>query len=353
MALKRINYQGFRNLVDGELHFADDYNFIIGENGAGKTNLLEAIFYVGLASSFRARDEKNLICSGKQFLRIDAETEEKNAFLYLDGNKKKLVLQGNEVRRLSEFIGWLGITLLSIEDLWIVRGAPSKRRAFLDWAIAKISPAYLDNLIEYRKILRQRNKILQSAHDNGKLDLLELFDEQMIKIGNEIYREREKKISELKEDIIKFSSEFGMKKFTLRYHSTCPEMRLDHTVLKRVREKELIFGHTLVGPHRDDLLFFTNGHPLKHYASEGEERAAAISLKLAESEMLYRKTKSRPVLLLDEAGAELDTVKKETFLNLLKGQIFYASTQAPRFIRKEGSACRVFSVKKGQIEVSA
>jgi len=352
MALRRISYQGFRNLADTQLQFADDFNFIIGGNGAGKSNLLEAIFYVGLGSSFRIKEERSLIRSDDQFLRVNAETNGSEAIVYLDNNTKKLTLQGNEVNRLSDFVGWLGITILSIEDLWIVRGAPAKRRSFLNWVIAKFSPVYLSNLIEYRKILRQRNRVLQSMKENGDSDLLEIFDEQLIKFGNEIYKEREINLSELKETITTLSADFGLEKLNTHYQSTCPEMRLSHGFLKKMRQKEIVYGYTIVGPHRDDLVFSINGHPLKQFASEGEERATAISLKLAEAEILHRKTAKRPILLLDEPGAEFDQVKKEILLNFLKGQVFYASTQLPQIAHLKNKNYNIFTIERGIVEIS-
>ncbi len=352
MALRKISYQGFRNLVDTQLEFANDFNFIIGGNGAGKSNLLEAIFYVGLGSSFRIKEERSLIRSDEQFLRVNAETNRKEAIVYLDNNTKKLTLQGNDVNRLSDFVGWLGITILSIDDLWIIRGSPVKRRSFLNWVIAKFSPTYLSNLIEYRKILRQRNRVLQSAKENGDVNLLEIFDEQLIKFGNKIYKEREINLPELTKVIKTLSADFGLKNLNTHYQSTCTEMRLSHDVLQKMRQKEIAYGHTIVGPHRDDLMFSINGHPLKQFASEGEERATAISLKLAEAEILYHKTGKRPILLLDEAGAEFDQTKKEILLNFLEGQVFYASTQLPRIAHLKEKNYSIFSVKRGIVEVS-
>jgi len=351
--IKRIKYQGFRNLADAELEFADNFNFIIGKNGTGKTNLLEAIFYVGLASSFRIREEQNLIRAGEPFLRVDAETENMRAIVYFDGQKKKLTLQGNKVPRLSNYVGWLGITILSIEDIWMVRGTPSRRRAFMDWTIAKTSAVYLSNLIEYRKILRQRNRILQNGGDNKDRDVLELFDEQLIKTGNEIYHERADFLPKLKENITVFGQELGLQKLTLGYCSSCPDMELNHDILKRIRQRELIVGHSLVGPHRDDLLFSINARPLRSFASEGEERAGVISMKLAEAEILYKETGKRPILLLDEVAAELDRDKIEVLLRLLQGQVFFASTQLPNFSKSDRTKNRFFSVERGVFEISS
>lgn len=350
MVLKKIKYQSFRNLIDAELEFTDDFNFIIGKNGAGKTNLLEAIFYAGLGSSFRVREEEHMIRIGESFLRVDAETENISAAVFYDGQKKKLTLQGNEIRRLSNYVGWLGLVILSIEDIWIVRGGPSRRRSFLDWTIAKISTVYLSNLIEYRKIIRQRNNILQNGEESTN-EVLRLFNEQLIKTGNEIYRERAAFLPMLKENISVFGNELGLQELTLSYQSTCPDMHIDETVLDRVRSKESMVGHTLVGPHRDDLNFSIKDRPFRDFASEGEERAGVIAMKLAEAEILHKKNGQRPILILDEVGAELDDDKTKRLLGLLKGQVFYASTQMPDFSKNDGQKNRHFTVERGSIEV--
>lgn len=352
MVLNRIRYQGFRNLVDAEIQFAEDLNYIIGDNGAGKTNLLEAIFYAGNASSFRESDDRSLVRFGAGFFRLEAMAEgRQDATVYFDGERKRMTLNGNNVSRISDFIGWLGVTIMSIDDIWIVRGAPSKRRSFLDWAIAKISPAYAADLAEYRKILRQRNRYLQTYSENGSKKLFEILDEQLIQSGNEIYRKREAKMPELREKFVEFGANFSSNKYDVNYQSVCANMRLDNDTLRQVRAREISLGQTVVGPHRDDLLFSINGRPMQHYASEGEERAASIALKLAEAEMLYRSRSDRPILLLDEVSAELDRKNRRILLGLLKGQIFYASTQLPES-KSGGEHCRSFTVEGGAVEVS-
>lgn len=353
MVLKHIEYQGFRNLVDGEIEFADSFNFVIGDNGAGKTNLLEAIFYAGNASSFRDKEDHNLVGFDSEFLRVAAGAdEERNAAIFLDSTKKKLTLGGNNVPRISDFIGWLGITIMSIEDIWIIRGAPAKRRAFLDWTIAKTSPVYTASLIEYRKIVKQRNKFLQSLNEGGSKDLLEVLDERLIETGNEIYKKRGAILPELKKHFTDFGMNFSVKKFNFDYQSICPNMRLDQDILKRVRHREVSLGQTVVGPHRDDLFFSIDGRAMQHYASEGEERAASISLKLAEADMLLEARGERPVLLLDEVSAELDNGKREILLDLVKGQVFYASTQMPQISSSTADDRRFFYINGGAIEVS-
>jgi DNA replication and repair protein RecF len=353
MVLKHIEYQGFRNLADAGIGFVQDFNYIIGNNGSGKTNLLEAIFFAGHASSFREHEDRNLIRFDADFLRVEASADgDRNAVVYFDKDRKKITLGGNNVVRISDFIGWLGVIIMSIEDIWIVRGAPSKRRAFLDWAIAKLSPSYVMDLTEYRKVVRQRNRYLQSLNENGSSKLKDVLDEQLIRCGNEIYRKRAARMPELREKFSNFCGCFSLKRFDVDYHSVSENMELNEQILKRVRRREVALGQTVVGPHRDDLFFSINGRAMQHYASEGEERAASISLKLAEAEMLYEAKGERPVLLLDETSAELDQHKREVLLGLLTGQVFYASTEMPAFRLQEGKACRIFNIERGVIEVS-
>ena len=353
MILNRVRYQGFRNLVDAEIDFSDDFNYIIGDNGAGKTNLLEAVYYAGNGSSFREKEDRSLIRFNAKFLRVEAEAgSDRIAAVYLDAARKKIMLDGNNVPRISDFIGWLGVTIMSIDDIWIVRGAPARRRHFLDWAIAKVSPAYVAALVEYRKIVRQRNRFLQSLNENGSRKLFEVFDEQLIASGNEIYRRRAAKLPELREIFADIGAHFSLRKLDMDYKTECSDMELNEQVLRRVRSVEIARGQTVVGPHRDDLLFSLNGHSMQHYASEGEERAASISLKLAEAEMLYRARGERPILLLDEVSAELDATKRDILLGLLQGQVLYASTRPPESDAVAGRKIRVFRIERGKVEIS-
>lgn len=349
MVLRTIEFQGFRNLTDNRLEFSDTFNLVVGDNGAGKTNLLEAIFFAGLASSFRAKDERSLIRFNDSFLRVTAQSNEKNANIFFNG-EKRLTLQGNIIKGLNEFIGWLPVTVLSLEDIWIIRGAPAKRRSFLDWLITKLNPSYLVSLTEYRKVLRQRNRVLQTVRHDGNYRLLEVYDEQLTGYGNEIYREREKHLPSLRDKVTRLARDLGLMELAVNYLTTCPDLRLNPELLEHARAQELKWGETVVGPHRDDLAFFTAGRPLRDYASEGEERSAAIALKLAEVEMLSERSGTPPVLLLDEAIAEFDRDRRQTFFQMLKGQIFYSSTQRPDF--PTPAAGTVFNVRRGQIEIS-
>jgi DNA replication and repair protein RecF len=353
MSLQTLSIQGFRNLTDTTICFSEHFNFFTGNNGAGKTNLLEAIYVAGTASSFRARENRILIKNNEPYFRVEARTDTTNASIYYDGTRKKLMRAGNEVKRLSEYVGWLGITMLSIEDLWIVRGAPAQRRSFFDWLIAKASPRYLDDLLEYRKLVSQRNRVLQSIHDNGNQGVLEAYNECYITMSNRVYQERKRFLPMLQTCMVDISGQLGLNSFAVDYHSTCPDMNLDQAQIERVYDREIHYGRTVIGPHRDDLHFSLEGQTFQHFASEGQERVAAISLKLAEASIIERHTGKRPLLVLDEASGELDTLRKQHLLGLLDGQVFYASTQIPSHMPIKDKDCAYYLVQGGSIEKTA
>lgn len=352
MSLKTISVHGFRNLADTELHFSPHLNFFTGNNGAGKTNLLEAIYVAGTASSFRVRENKIMIKDNESHFWIEACTDTKKASIYCDGTRKKLVLGGNEVKRLSEYVGWLGITMLSIEDLWIVRGAPAQRRSFYDWLISKISPRYVDDLLEYKKLVSQRNRILQTIQSNGNQGVFDVYTEHYINTGNRIYHERKRFLPQLKSALVDFGTKLGLKNFSIDYNSTCPDMTIDQDQVKQVYDKEVQYGRTILGPHRDDLHMSMENHPFQHFASEGQERAAAISLKLAEALMIKSQTGEQPIIVMDEAIGELDIIKRKILLDLPEGQVFYASTQLPSGSQHQDKKTLYFTVQGGLIEAS-
>ncbi len=349
MILCSIETQGFRNLTDNRLEFSSAFNVFTGENGAGKTNLLEAIFYAAVASSFRVKDERNLIRINDSCLRLTAQSDAKTAQIFFNG-EKRLLLQGHVVKTINEYIGWLPVTILSLEDIWTIRGAPVKRRSFLDWLITKLTPTYLASLSEYRRVLRQRNRVLQTARFEGDPGLLDAYDEQLVRLGNELYQERSRYLPALFERTIDRALLLGLRELKATYDSTCPDMTMTIEQLRQTRANELKWGETTIGPHRDDIHILVAGRPIRDFASEGEERTAAIALKMAEIDLLRAKTGAPPILLMDEATAEFDERRISALLAMLQGQIFYSSTRHPDFPIPGDH--RRFRVAGGLIEVS-
>ncbi len=349
MILHELEYEGFRNLVNGHLEFAEGFNLIQGPNGAGKSNLLEAIFFSAYATSFRTNEDRNLVKFNDSYLRVKARSNRTEASVFYNG-EKKLILGGNQKQRLSEFVGWLQVTVLCLDDIWIIRGAPAKRRLFLDWLLSKLSPEYVANLANYKKILRQRNHLLQIRKTDTEDDLLDVFDERLIYYGNRVYEARERILPELQKKFIEFVDYVGLINPKIDYISSCPDMRLNGKLLRDKFADEIKWGETLIGPHRDDLLLTLNGSPVKNFASEGELRLCAVGLKIAEAKILQNKTGETPILLIDEIAGELDENRKSQLFGMFGNQIFYATTQDIEQLNK--FVTRKFSISGGRVEVS-
>ncbi|MEO0126123.1 MAG: DNA replication and repair protein RecF [candidate division WOR-3 bacterium] len=347
MILQTIEYQGFRNLCDGKISFCEDLNIITGENGAGKTNLLEAIFFSAYGTSFRTNDDRNMVKFNESYMRVTSVSNEMNASIFYNGTKK-FTVNGNEKERLSDYVGWLPVVIMSLNDIWIIKGSPAKRRSFLDWLLIKLHPVYGANLNEYKKILRQRNLILQQG--NLDISLLDVYNERFIHWANLIYAERKKILPVFKEVLEIKAKEIGLNNISFEYLSPCPDMELTLEALKKVESMEFNRAETLLGPHRDDFTIKINGYPVKEFSSEGETRIIALLLKLIEREIIKQKINEEPILLLDEVMIELDRFHRKQFFEMLKGQIFYATVNGLEDINKHNK--KVLIIKRGYIALS-
>ncbi len=324
MILQGIEYEGFRNLTDNRITFGEGLNLINGENGAGKSNLLEAIFFAAYGTSFRTSDDRSLVKFDASHLRIVGKSTNAEATVFYNGTKKYM-LNGCARNRLSEYAGWLSVVIMSLNDVWIIRGAPAKRRSFLDWLLIKLNPVYSTNLSEYRKVLRQRNCLLQQPSRDPSL--FEIYDQQLIRWANIIYEDRRRIIPIIREKVAQKAREMGISEVSFEYLCSCPDMHLTPELLTKNRPTENRKGETTLGPHRDDIHISIDNHPAKNYASEGECRLIAIILKLAEAEIIQIKTTDKPIFLLDEVAMELDRKNRTRFFDLIDGQIFYASVE--------------------------
>ncbi len=347
MILQEIEFEGFRNLLDGRILFCGGLNIITGENGSGKTNLLEAIFFSAYGTSFRTNDDKNMVKFNNPYMKVSGISSEVKASVFYNGTKK-FIINGNEKERLSDYVGWLPVVVMSLNDIWIIRGAPAKRRSFLDWLLIKSHPVYGANLNEYKKILRQRNLLLQQ--ENLDISLLDVYNEQFIYWANLIYTERKKILPVFKKMLELKGKEIGLGEISFEYISSCPDMELTLNDLKKIEPLEFNRGETLLGPHRDDFTIQINGYPAKQFSSEGESRIIALLLKLIEGEIIRQKINQEPIFLLDEVTIELDRIYRKKFFEMIKGQIFYATVDGLDDINNQDK--KTFIVKRGSVAVS-
>lgn len=366
MKIKKISIINIRNIIKSEIEFNKNINVIIGNNAQGKTNFIESLYIVGNLKSFRTNDEKEIIninennaCISSKITNNGLENDVKINFFK---NENKIIrLNSKKVLKISDYIGKLNITLFSPDDLLIVKGDSSIRRRYIDNILSKIDKEYLINLINYHKILKQRNILLKKIKLNiEKENSLYPWNEQLITFSHKIYKKRTENIL-----IINLLSHNIHKKLKntedleINYkdtiYSTPSGIDDDYEKafkirLKRVQPEEIARGISIIGCHRDDIEIKLNNLNSRVFGSQGQKRSIAISLRVAEAEFINDVTKEYPVFLLDDIFSELDEKRKEDLLSLIhfKPQVFITGTNREDFeqllIKSD-----VFNVNNGEI----
>jgi len=372
MVLKRLCLRGFRNLTDVEVGFENKKSFIFGDNAQGKTNILESIYLLCLAKSFRTNDDEELVSFEERGFLVHGEfindtgNIQKVSIQYEAATGKAIRVDGKNVRLFSQLIGQFPVVTLSSEDHSITQGPPACRRKFFDILISQSSARYLEGLKEYDRVLKQRNKIL-SDFAQKKISHkreLDVWNRQLIEKGDFIVRFRSKVVEEINSTLSRYYQNITNKKdvFQIRYSPQIEFQSFDQIKaafekqLKKTGTKELLLGKTLVGPQRDEYLFMVDGKNIRQYGSRGEHKSALISLKQAESVLLRKKTGTEPILLLDDLYAELDKKRGQNVLNLFSNdsQCFITGTSSDFDVLSETHRKRhdysIYFVKEGKVE---
>ncbi|MBB3110923.1 DNA replication and repair protein RecF [Paenibacillus phyllosphaerae] len=367
MYLNSIQLQHYRNYEQLELATDSQVNLFVGPNAQGKTNLLESIFVLALTKSHRTSKDKELIGWQSQNARIRGEVEKRYGKVTLDlslsGQGKKAKINGLEQRKLSDFVGALNVVMFAPEDLEIVKGTPGIRRRFLDMEIGQVQPGYLHTLGQYAKVLVQRNNYLKSATPGSvNTSMLDIWNMQLAEYGVKIMKKRENFIYKLQRwaEQIHAGITGGSEELTIVYRPSFDtdgekeeSVLFDQFMIKltQVKDQELRRGMTMVGPHRDDIAFFINGKEAQVYGSQGQQRTTALSLKLAEIELIHEEIGEYPLLLLDDVLSELDQNRQtqliETFQN--KVQTFVTTTGLESVNIAKLHDSRIYEVRDGQV----
>lgn len=339
MYLEEISLVNFRNYHSKTLLFEQPGSFLCGQNGCGKTNLLESIYLLSYGKSFRTTNAEELVMFSKEHFSIsgtfNGSMKRKIEYRFSKGERKILV-NGVEISNLKELIGNIALILLSLNDINLVVGNPVLRRHYLDAVLSILYTDYLSDLLDYRRILRQRNRLLYlfKIGKRENVDGIDGWTDELVHVGSRIIEKRLSIMEGMDELTSFYYALFAPSKDTLTL-SYKPSMELNgdiadsfSTELKNRFRSEMERGITLVGPHRDDLFIVLNGFPARKFASEGEQRTCAISLKLAQASFLKKRMKNDPILLVDEAVAELDRARKKKVLQHVTdiGQCFIATT---------------------------
>ncbi len=334
MWINNIKIKNFRNYENEEIKLEKNINIFYGENAQGKTNIIEAIFLCSLGKSFRAKKDIEMIKLNKEnsIVEIEYEKTDRDGKIKIElGNKKNIYINGIKIKKLSELLGNINVVIFTPDDINILKGGPENRRKFLDIMISQLRPNYINILNLYSKTIDQRNKYLKQIKEENKDEkLLEIWDEKLVEYGTKICEYREEFINKIIEKIEKIHKKITneKEKIELKYVTECREKQEYLNILKQRRKLDIIKGFTTKGVHRDDFVIYINNKEINIYGSQGQNRTAMLSLKLAELQVIYDEIGEYPILLLDDFMSELDKTRRKNFLeNIENTQVIITGTE--------------------------
>jgi len=358
VSLRRLRLRNHRNYAQLDLTPGPGVNVFIGANGQGKTNLLEAVAMLALSSSPRARRDSELVGPAAPASRIEAEVDggvtrrEIVITLAVEGERAKRTIEVDGVRRRAfDLPGTFRAALFWPDDLGLVKAGPELRRRFLNQMLVQVEPGYARALATLRRVLEQRNSLLKRiAAGEGGEDMLEAWNHELVEVSGEIVTARTRAVAELAPKAARCHAEIASGE-RLEIHYLAPPPNYAEAVENSLAE-DLRRGTTSLGPHRDDLLVLLDGQEARSYASQGQQRTAVVSLKLAEAGLIERRTGERPVLLLDDVLSELDGERRGALLAEVAsaGQVVITSVEAGPFPRDLIARAMVWTVVEGRIE---
>lgn len=355
MIIKSLELSNFRNYETLSLTFDRGTNILYGDNAQGKTNILEAIFVSATTKSHKGSKDKDMIRFGHEEGHIrtylEKERMEYKVDMHLRSSKSKgIAIDGQKIKKASQLLGLLNVVFFSPEDLSIIKNGPSERRHFVDMELCQLDSFYLYNLNHYNKIVNQRNKLLKDLYFNPQLqETLAIWDTQLVSFGSKIIERRKVFVDQLNEMIYDIHKKLSGGKEELRIVYE-PDVSLDDFEKKCTinREKDIRLKQTTTGPHRDDFCFMVGEIDIRKFGSQGQQRTAALSLKLAEIELVKKISKDTPVLLLDDVLSELDSNRQNHLLNSIGDiQTIITCTGLDDFINNRFEINKIFKVTNG------
>ena len=360
MVIQSLQVTNFRNYESAQIDFGRNTNIIYGDNAQGKTNLLEAVYLFSHGRSHRAKTDGELLRFGTDYFRLNIDfsdsTRQYKAMIHYTGNGKKQIKMNNiPVVKLSKLINYLNVVMFSPEDLELVKGAPAMRRRFLDEAISQLYPGYLQNLITYHRGLVQKNSLLKTLRLTGTHQdaQLSIWNEQLAESGAAVMAARQEFIAQLARFSEEVHRQISNEVFLLSYapnlDCNVSDFRQSfYDKLEQSQSREIDAGASQYGIQRDDLRLFVNGRDTKIYGSQGQQRTAVLSLKIAETEYIHCVRDEYPVLLLDDIMSELDLNRRMFLAEKIKNkQVLITCTDSDIPVSTENT--RLFYVKNGTV----
>ncbi|MCC8141211.1 MAG: DNA replication/repair protein RecF [Lachnospiraceae bacterium] len=358
MIIKSLELKNFRNYQDLYISFDEGTNILYGDNAQGKTNVLEALYVSGTTKSHKGSHDRDMIRFGEEEAHIRTVVEKAGVEHQIDFHLKRNSAKGIAVdkipiHRARELFGMLNIVFFSPEDLNIIKEGPALRRRFMDMELGQLNTIYLSNLAKYNRVLKQRNQLLKDLHLKPELeDTLSVWDDQLVAYGTQIIAQRREFLKKLSEIVLPIHNRISGKKEQLRlaYEPSCEEEDFLEALIQS-RQKDKRTGMTSCGPHRDDICFYINDVDIRTFGSQGQQRTSALSLKLAEIELVKKTIHDTPVLLLDDVLSELDSKRQNYLLNSIRDiQTIITCTGLDEFVRNRFRINRVFLVRNGRVD---
>lgn len=358
MIIKSIELCNFRNYEREEFQFHEGTNVLYGDNAQGKTNVLEAIFVGGTTKSHKGSKDADMIMKGKEESHIRYFVEKNDCTFKVEihmkrGKAKGIAIDGLPITSSKDLMGLCNIIFFSPEDLSIIKDGPEQRRRFMNMELCQLNKAYLYYLTQYKKVLKQRNILLKQIQKNESLkNTLEIWDNQLVEYGTKIIKIREEFVDEIgrimKEKHRNLTG--GQEEIEVNYKPNCQSQDLGRRLFME-GDRDVLLGTTTVGPHRDDMIFYIGGQEIKTYGSQGQKRTAALSLKMAEIEIVENKIGEKPILLLDDVLSELDRSRQNYLLENIKGiQTIITCTGLEEFVKNGININQTFEIVEGRIK---
>ena len=366
LAIQSLRFEHFKNYSHGAVSLCPQVNCFVGKNGAGKTNVLDAVYYLSFTKSFlNGADQQHIQQNNADYFFIEGsfnrnELEESVRIAVQRGAKKSVQVNNNEHKKLSDHIGLYPLVMIAPNDIMLIHEGSEERRKFMDGFIAQFDKLYLADLLSYNRVQEQRNKQLKLFAEQQYLDatLLQTYNEQLIRYGTSIFLKRK----EFMEQFIPVFRSFyatisnGNETVDLQYETDMHTQSMDE-LLRLTERNDLAAQRTTKGIHKDELVFTLNGQPLKKFGSQGQQKSFIISLKLAQYDYLKQKTLTKPLLLLDDIFEKLDEHRLQTLLSMIAhgdfGQLFITDTHLQRlqevFQKMPLVAVKYFVVDNGRI----
>jgi len=362
MRVCSLAIKGFRNLDDLTLDFKEGFPVVAftGVNGQGKTNLLEALFLLGISKSFRTNENEDLIgfdqefCSLKAVVQQGGDTSELELIVTRQPLKKTLKVNG-VVKKAADYISHLNAVFFSPDDIGMIHLSPSVRRRYMDLLLSQLDRDYLESSLKYQLAVRQRNALLkQIADETADAGELEVWDQQLAQFGLSIMKKRQGVIDQLNAEAAQYYGKLTDEPDDLKitYHPSLEKAADEEGYLQALlksRKRDILNGSTQLGPHRDDLVFYCNAHDMASFASRGEWRSLVLTLKFAEIDLLKEKNGFYPILLLDDVFSELDERRQKYLFNIIKNAQTFITTTHKEFLEVIEGEKQVFEVKGGTV----